>query len=106
MIAQQGETYSPRRKEVKPMKTLDTVRGFCRNHASKIAAGVAAGAAVISVPSIAGATAPTIETTFASTQASLLTELGYGVALVVALLLVGLGVRMIVKWSKKGVSAG
>src|ERR1035437_10759025 len=47
-----------------------------------------------------------LETTFANTQVSLLTEFGWGVGLVVALLLIALGVRMLIKWSKKGVSAG
>jgi len=50
---------------------------------------------------VAGAAA--ISATFTSVQSSLVTELGYGVALVVALLLIGLGVRMLIKWSKHGV---
>lgn len=83
---------------------MDKIRGFIRRHAKALTAGVAAGVGVEAVATNAGAA--TISATFASTQTALVTELGYGVALVVALLLIGLGVRMLIKWSKKGVSAG
>lgn len=69
--------------------------------------GVAGAVMFATIATIAGTSgAVGIETTFNTTQASLVTEIGYGVALVVALLLIGLGVRMLIKWSKKGVSAG
>lgn len=72
---------------------------------SRAASMWAAATVVLGVTALTSgvAGAATISETFASTQASLVTELGYGVALVVALLLIGLGVRMLIKWSKKGV---
>jgi len=85
---------------------LNRARNFVSHHANAVAVSVAAGVGVIGMASVAGATGTPIEDTFTSTKAALTTELGYGVALVVALLLIGLGVRMLIKWSKKGVSAG
>ena len=81
------------------------MKAFFQKFAFTIAAILGVGGfGAIAFSGTAGAA--TIESTFSTTQASLITELGYGVALVVALLLIGLGVRMLIKWSKKGVSAG
>jgi len=58
-------------------------------------------------PDATAAPTPTdsISDVFASTQTNLLTEIGYASTLVVALLLIGLGVRMLVKWARKGTDA-
>lgn len=40
-----------------------------------------------------------------STQTELVTIMGYAVAMLVALLLVSLGVRMLIKWSHAGIRA-
>jgi len=74
---------------------------FCGRHAKAVSAGAVAVVATVTTSVAAGAA--TISATFTSVQSSLVTELGYGVALVVALLLIGLGVRMLIKWSKHGV---
>ncbi len=76
---------------------------FCKRNATKLGAATGITAVAVAVTGgVSGATG--IETVFTTTQASLVTEIGYGVALVVALLVIGLGVRMLVKWSKLGVS--
>lgn len=82
-----------------------------KNFATRNAVAISTGAGVVLASVVAFVTASgatgltTLETTFSSTQSQLVTELGYGVALVVALLLIGLGVRMLVKWSRHGVKS-
>ena len=85
------------------MTFVQKAGAFARRHARAIVAGAAVAVSAASVPAVAGAA--TIEATFASTQTALVTEMGYGVALVVALLLIGLGVRMLIKWSRKGIAS-
>lgn len=85
------------------MAIFQKAAGFARRHARALVVGAAAAVSVASVPAVASAA--TIEATFASTQTALVTEMGYAVALVVALLLIGLGVRMLVKWSRRGIAS-
>lgn len=78
------------------------VMSFVRRNAQKLGAG--AGVAVVSVAAlsgVAGAAQPTVEETFSTTQTSVLTEFGYGAALVIAVLLFVIGIRIVVNWSNK-----
>jgi predicted transporter len=70
------------------------------------AAGVAAVmcALVMSVAGIAGATGTPITSGFASAQTSLTTYMGLAIALVIALVLLGAGIRFLAKWVKAAVS--
>jgi len=85
---------------------MGKIANFVSRVGAKGIAAIAVGTvAVLGLATGAGATGDSISTVFTTTQASLVTEMGYGVALVVALLLIGLGVKMLIKWSKKGVTS-
>jgi predicted transporter len=87
---------------------MNQMKMLVRSRSARICAVLSAvvSAAVVSATAASAActAGDKICETFASTQTSLLTQMGYGVALVVALLLLGIGIRMLVKWAKMGVS--
>ena len=62
-------------------------------------AGVGAG--VLAFAGTAGATTPTVEETMSTTQTSILTEFGYGAAMLIAVMLFVIGIRIVWKWSTK-----
>lgn len=56
----------------------------------------------VAVAGISGATGTTLEDQFTSTQTSIMSELGYGAALLIAILLFVIGITVLVKWARKG----
>lgn len=79
---------------------------FC--HAHRVGVGLAIASVVATVaPGVAGATTTTstVSGGFTSLQSGLVTDLGYAVALVVAIAVVALGVRLLLHWGKRAVSA-
>lgn len=82
-------------------KTLSKVRGFCSRHARKLAVSGGLVASGVAVSGIAGATQPTVEETFTTTQTQVLQEFGYGAALLIAVMLFVIGITIVYKWSRK-----
>jgi hypothetical protein len=83
---------------------MNTVRGFLSSRAGQAALAVSTVAAVlVGAASVSGA--DVISSSFASETTSLTTDIGLGAALVVALMALGLGIRLLVKWSKRATSA-
>lgn len=72
-----------------------------KTSARMTAAGLAVIAAVCSIAGVAGAAQPTVEETMSTTQASVLQEYGYGAALLIAVMLFVIGIRIVYKWSTK-----
>jgi predicted transporter len=58
----------------------------------------------LSVSGVAGATGTPITSGFANAQTSLTTYMGLAIALVIALVLLGAGIRFLAKWVKAAVS--
>lgn len=56
----------------------------------------------LAIAGVSGATGTTLEDQFTSTQTSIMTELGYGAALLIAILLFVIGITVLVKWARKG----
>lgn len=86
---------------------MDKIHAFMRSTAGRI--GVASAAAigvVVALATQAGAAVDTaISSGFTSSQTNLIDYMGLAVALVVALLLIGSGLRLLVKWVKHAVRA-
>jgi hypothetical protein len=89
-------------------KTLKRAGAFCRRHATQVAvAGAGVIGAGVAFPAVSGATttAPTTVSSGASVLSSgLLTDLGIVIGLIVGIAVVALGVRMLLKGSKRAVS--
>lgn len=60
-------------------------------------------AVLVGAASVSGA--DVVSSAFGSETTSLTTDIGLGAALVVALMAIGLGVRLLVKWAKRATSA-
>jgi hypothetical protein len=81
----------------------DSLRDLSRSSAVRVAAFVGLVLGVLSVPGLASA--DPISDAFASGQASLLTYVGLGIVAIVALLLLGIGVGILVKYLRKARAA-
>ena len=82
---------------------MNTLKNAVTTTGAKVAVGVASAfALVLGVVGLAGATGTTLEDQFTSTQTSILSELGYGAALLIAILLFVIGITVLVKWARKG----
>jgi hypothetical protein len=66
-------------------------------------AAVAAVAAVLLAPALAGA--DVISSAFTSEQTSITSYIGEGTAVIVAVMALGIGVRLLVKWVRRAVKA-
>lgn len=84
------------------------LRSFLSTKAGHTLAGLAVVVGVLGGYAAASgaAVATAITSGFATAQSGLLSEMGLGVALVIAVMLFGLGIRMLVKWSRAGLKAG
>ncbi len=81
-------------------KTIDFI---VRHWMALVALLVTGGVSVLALGGVAGATGATaLEDQFTSTQTSILSELGYGAALLIAILLFVIGITVLVKWARKG----
>jgi predicted transporter len=90
-------------KSLQEGEGVKNMREFFGSRIGQATAAIAAVVAVLSVPTLAGA--DVVSSAFSTETTSLTSYIGLGAALVVALLGLGLGVRMLVKWAKRGVSA-
>lgn len=78
---------------------------FMGTTTGKFVAAAAAIGAVGGVAAPAGATGDVISDAFTTLQGTLLGYLGDAVVVIIALLGLGLGIRMLVKWVRKAVSS-
>lgn len=81
-------------------KFMNAVRGL-NTRAAKIAVGLTVGtSAALAIAGTSGAV--TLEEQFTSAQTSVLSELGLGATLLIAVTLFVVGITVLVKWLKKG----
>ena len=80
------------------------MRNFLSSRAGQVSVAIATvGALIVGAASASGA--DVVSSAFTSETTTLTTDIGLGAALVVALMALGLGIRMLVKWSKRAVKA-
>jgi len=84
-------------------KIFRNVAEFIGSTAGRVTCGIAAAAAVVAIPTLAGADA--VSSGFTTIGTSLVGYLGDAVVLVLAVLGLGLGIRMLIKWARRAVSA-
>jgi hypothetical protein len=82
---------------------IKAVGAFFGSTAGKVSGAIAGAAVVLAAPSLAGADAVT--SGFTSTGTTLTGYLGDAVVLVLAVLGLGLGIRMLIKWARRAVAA-
>lgn len=83
---------------------MNKLRDFVSSGAGRASLAIATVAGVlVGCASLSGA--DVVSSAFTSETTTLTTDIGLGAALVVALMGIGLGIRMLVKWSKRSVSA-
>jgi hypothetical protein len=83
---------------------MKNIRGFLGSSFGRATLAVATVAGVLVGGAVASG-ADVVSSAFGTETTSLTTDIGLGAALVVALMGIGLGVRMLIKWSKRSVSA-
>lgn len=83
---------------------MEKVRGFVASRSGQAMIAVSTVAAVL-VGAATASGADVISSSFTSETTTLTTDIGLGAALVVALMGLGLGVRLLIKWSKRATGA-
>jgi hypothetical protein len=81
---------------------MNNLRGFVSSRAGQVCLAVSTvGAVLVGMASASGA--DVVSSAFSTETTSLTTDIGLGAGLVVALMAIGLGIMLLVKWSRRAV---